>query len=817
MISRHQRPQADSRHSLRLKPVVSSLLAALALSGCATNQTGEPQSDRSPLMVYTSVGSNQPEEAKRFPADTETRHATRPRRLQPVQARPTFDDDKPQADTGAKPGARTTQLNFKEADLQGVVRALAQFTGRNFVVDQRVRGKLTLVSDTPVDADTAYSMLLAALRMQGFAVVEVDGVSRVVPEADAKLLGGPVATGGKAAAGGELVTRVFPLHYEKAADLLPVLRPLIPPNNTITAQAGNNALVITDYASNLDRIAKIIRRVDTPMALNTDVIPIEYGVALDVAALAQRLLQDDQGRNDQQFRILADARSNSVLVRASTPERLKLVRDLILRIDAPGAEAGNLHVVYLRNAQASHLAEVLRGALTGRSNTANSAAGAPLATTSQPSQQHATSAPSSAYSTRAPMQTSLQTATQAAGGMSQTPLAEPQQAVSFSASGATVQADPTTNTLIISAPDPLYRSLRQVIDELDQRRAQVLIESLIVEVNADNAAELGVQWMAGSNGLDSGHSSFFGGANLGGTGIGANTNARTTIDALGSGLSLGVVNGTVNVLGSQILNLSVLARALKQRGGVNVLSTPNLMTLDNEEASIIVGRTVPFVTGSYTTSGDGASNPFQTVQREDVGLTLRIRPQITEGGTVKLALYQEVSSIDPSSSLTSGSIITRKRALQTNVLVDNGQIIVLGGLLEDEIDDSDASVPLLGDIPVLGNLFKYRKRSHTKTNLMLFLRPHIVRTARESAGVTLDRYNYMRALQNGQPSADSWLLPASAPTTLPSARQDPRTGLIDLRGPVHGTGAPGVPPAPQPQAPAPRGTPAPAGSDGTKL
>lgn len=812
MISRHQRPQANPRPLLRLKPIVSGLLTALALSGCATNQGGEPQAGQSPLMVYTSVGSQSAEEAKRFPADTDTRHANRPRRLQPVQARPNFDDDKPQADAGAKPGAKTTQLNFKEADLQGVVRALAQFTGRNFVVDQRVRGKLTLVSDAPVDADTAYSMLLAALRMQGFAVVEVDGVSRVVPEADAKLLGGPVATGGKAASGGELVTRVFPLHYEKAADLLPVLRPLIPPNNTITAQAGNNALVITDYASNLDRIAKIIRRVDTPMALNTDVIPIEYGVALDVAALAQRLLQDDQGRNDQQFRILADARSNSVLVRASTPERLKLVRDLILRIDAPGSEAGNLHVVYLRNAQASHLAEVLRGALTGRDN--NKAGGgtnsASLATTS-PQQQLGTTAPASAYSSRASMQTSLQSATQAAGSMPQTPLAEPQQAVSFSASGATVQADPTTNTLIISAPDPLYRSLRQVIDELDQRRAQVLIESLIVEVNADNAAELGVQWMAGSNGLDSGHSSFFGGANLGGTGIGANTNARTTIDALGSGLSLGVVNGTVNVLGSQILNLSVLARALKQRGGVNVLSTPNLMTLDNEEASIIVGRTVPFVTGSYTTNADGASNPFQTVQREDVGLTLRIRPQITEGGTVKLALYQEVSSIDPSSSLTSGSIITRKRALQTNVLVDNGQIIVLGGLLEDEMDDSDASVPVLGDIPILGNLFKYRKRSHTKTNLMLFLRPHIVRTARDSAGVTLDRYNYMRALQTQRPSNESWLMPASAPTTLPSARQDPRTGLIDLRGAIHGSGTPA------PQAPAPRSTPAPAGSDGTKL
>ncbi|MBV6274020.1 type II secretion system secretin GspD [Alcaligenaceae bacterium CGII-47] len=751
------------------------LLLSLSLAGCATNDAPRPASP-SPLVVYTSVGSGQVEPAQDFSTPPEAKAPTRSRALPPIKARPSFTDEQAAPQTATQGSHAATQLNFNEAELHGVVRALAQFTGRNFVVDPRVRGQLTLVSGTPVDADTAYAMLLSALRMQGFAVVDVDGVSRVVPEADAKLLGGPVLSGNQPARGGELVTRVFPLQYENAADLVPVLRPLVAPNNTIAAQAGSNALVVTDYADNVQRIAQVIARIDTPMAINTDVIPIEYGVATDVAALARQLLQDSGGKRNQQVSILADTRSNTVLVRASTPERLRVVRDLVLRIDTPQSRTGNLHVVSLRNAQATLLAEVLRGLLTGQGGGAR-AAGLALPNGNL-DQGDSTTPPDSAFSTQM-------------GDMADAGLgASPQQPVAFSASGTTIQADPTTNTLIISAPDPVYRSLRNVIDQLDQRRAQVLIETLIVEVNADKAAEFGVQWMAGGNSLDSSGSAFFGGANLGGTGIGGNlANTRTTIDALGGGLSLGMVNGTVNVLGSQILNLSVLARAMQQQGGVNVLSTPNLMTLDNESASIIVGRTVPFVTGSYTTSGDGASNPFQTVQREDVGLTLRIQPQISEGGTVKLALYQEVSSIDPSSALASGSIVTRKRALQTNVLVDDGQIIVLGGLLEDVMDDSTVSVPLLGDIPFLGNLFKYQKRSHNKTNLMLFLRPHIVRNAQDGARLTLDRYNYMRAAQSGLPIDQSWLMPDDVMTDLPQIRPDPVSGLLEV-GDFRGSNAP---------------------------
>ncbi len=743
----------------------------------------------SQLIVQTSNGSLWEAQERQ---DTLPVHTPRPRSHAEARDRDasrsqrssrSSPDSSDKTDTTSASEDKLT-LNFVDADLQSVVRALAQFTGRNFVTDPRVKGQLTLVSESPVSPDTAYSMLLSALRMHGFAVISVNGVSRVVPEADAKLQGSPVSDGSHDAAGnsGELVTRVFNLRYENATNLVPVLRPMIAPNNVINAYAGNNSIVITDYADNMDRIADVIASIDTPDAISTDLIPIEYGVALDVAALARQLLD---GGNDpsQRLNIVADPRSNAVLVRAASPEKLDIARNLIERIDNPDSQAGNLHVVYLRNAQATRLAEVLRGALGGQggqsgsqsAGTMDGASALDRNTQASQSGQNGSgmNAMASALSTGGGQSQQMDEGLEQSG-------APGNQTLSFSAGGATVQADPTTNTLIISAPPPLYRSLREVIDQLDQRRAQVLVESLIVEVNAEDAAEFGVQWMAGGGGLNGGGSSFVGGANFGGSGI--NPSGATTIDALAQGLSLGIVKGTVNVLGHELVNLSVLARALERRSGANVLSTPNLMTLDNEEASIIVGRTVPFVTGQYTTTGDGASNPFQTIEREDVGLTLRIRPQISEGGTVKLGLYQEVSSIDSSLTTASTGLVTRKRALKTNVLVDDGQIIVLGGLLEDNINDTTSSVPLLGDIPVLGSLFRYESRTRTKTNLMIFLRPHIVRSATDSAGLTLDRYNYMRSAQDHMPRRSTWFSPDAAPASLPDIERNTNNGLLDLRG-----------------------------------
>ncbi len=685
-------------------------------------------------------------------------------------------------------------LNFVDTDIPAVLRALSLFTQRNFLVDPRVKGKLTLVSDRPVDSGQALAMLTGALRLQGFAIVDVDGVTRVVPEADAKLQGSAVvgdprpapagATGagrppapvpvaafakGRGGSSGEMLTRVFPLKYENAANLVPVLRPMVPPNNPINAYPGNNTLVVTDYADNLERIASVIARIDVPSSIDTDVVPVRSGIASDIAVLASQLLDTQSSDPTQRIAVVADPRSNSVLVRAGSPARTRLARDLIMKLDAQQTRAGNLHVVYMRNAQATRIAEVLGGLLAGQANSApgasrgaSGAGGAPAGARAQNTAANNTA--------QAGMGMSGGSGS-GKGGLSgeQERIARDDpgtQAVSYSAGGATIQADPATNSLIISAPEPLYRSLREVIDQLDQRRAQVLVESLIVEVSEEKAAEFGIQWMSGAGSISGGGTSFIGGTNLGGSGI--TGGGPTSIDALANGLSLGVVKGTVDVLGNEIINLGVLARAMQNTGEANILSTPNLLTLDNQSASILVGKTVPFVTGQYVTSGsNGSSNPFQTIEREDVGLKLNIRPQISEGGAVKLDIYQEVSSIDETRSSPTTGIVTNKRAIDTSVLIDDGQIIVLGGLLEDSVSLSSDAVPGLGSIPVLGALFRYDTRKRTKTNLMVFLRPYVVRDARRSASVTMDRYDYMRRAQAGAQPGKHWLLPDLQAPMLP--------------------------------------------------
>lgn len=719
----------------------------LTIQSSAQDQATQPQAVSNPSSTPAPRASSRPRSTRNL--NPQVTRVSPPAPLQQAE------DEEPLA------------LSFVDADLEQVVHTLARFTKRNFLIDPRVKGQLTLVSEVPVSPRDAYSMLLNALRLQGFAVVHSNGVSKVIPESEAKLHASAVSYTPLELSqlAGEIVTQVFTLQYEKANDLVNVLRPMISPNNPITAYANNNTLVITDYADNIARVADVIARIDTAHSLNTELITIEHGVALDVAALAKQLLDDDNQDPYARTQIVADPRTNAIIIRASSSTRLEMAKELIYKIDSPHAQPNNLHVVYLKNAQATQLAQVLKGALEGLN----------------PQSQHNSS--TSQETINQPAASSNQaTSNQGVSDLAQSVLStdNPAGTVSISAGGATIQADPSTNTLIISAPPPLYRSIREVIDLLDQRRAQVLVESLIVEVNADNATEFGIQWMAGANNLGQGGNGFIGGANLGGSGVSNSVQGATTLDALGKGLSLGVVKGTVNVLGTEIINLGVLARALETKGGANILSTPNLLTLDNEEASIIVGETVPFVTGQYTTSGDGASNPFQTIEREDVGLTLRIKPQISEGGTVKLALYQEVSSLNPNVSNGAAGLVTRKRALRTNVLVDDGQIIVLGGLLEDRAQDGVSSVPLLGDIPVLGNLFRYNTQRRAKTNLMIFLRPHIVRNSQDSRRLTLDRYNYMQSIQNQLPVIDNWFGPKDSGPALPEIKslQEP---AMDLR------------------------------------
>ncbi|QTF10801.1 type II secretion system secretin GspD [Brenneria izadpanahii] len=750
-------------------------MCGLALSGCTTTDPQTESLFRDGVYVPSSgrAASPQAQEAARPGGTAETasrRHVVRPvgqnRPGSPAvtSRRPLFAADE------------KVTLTFTNVEIESVIAAMSRFLGRHFLIDPRVKGQLTLVSEGEVPANTAYDMLVSALRMRGFTIVDVGDVSRVVPAADARIQGGAVNA---AAPGGGVATRTFRLAYEKAEALVGVLKPMIAPESSIAAYAANNTLVVTDYVDNLDRIARIIESIDTPTALDTDVVPVYNGIAVDIAGLTNELLQNNDSQRD--IAVLADPRSNSVIIRASSPARTALARDLIVELDNVQQDPGNLHVVYLRNAQASSLMKVLRGLLTGDSggsalgSDGNARAALGAGGMSGGTGSTGTSGgTSSSSSSSGASQNATAVSQRFATGSGAQDASGGEDSGAFSADGVTVQADPATNTLIISAPEPMYRSLRSVIDLLDQRRAQVLVETLIVEVLENDAAEFGIQWMRNGG-------RFIGGANLGGAGL--NTSATNTIDLLPQGLNLGIINGTVTLPGvGEIVNLEVLARALQSKGGANILSTPNILTLDNEPASIMVGKTVPFVSGQYVTSGGSSDNPFQTVEREDVGLKLNIRPQISEGGAVKLDIYQEVSSIDEQSSGAAG-IVTNKRALDTSVLLDDGQIMVLGGLLDDNVTIQSESVPILGSIPLLGALFRYDKRQSVKTNLMIFLRPYVIRNAEAGRGLTQDRYNFMRTLQSRvQPGGHPLLPDMSAPILPPAGVQAAGGGAaLDLR------------------------------------
>ncbi|WP_252959642.1 type II secretion system secretin GspD [Pseudomonas simiae] len=734
-------------------------LLVLALSACSNPSTA-------PLLVDSELG--QPLADTRRSGETVLDRQSEPAPKPPVQHRVTNSarGHAPAVVKARNPlGDQPVQLNFVDADIQAVVRALSRATGQQFLVDPRVKGNLTLVSEGQVPAHQAYDMLLAALRMQGFSVVDVGGVAQVVPEADAKLLGGPIYTAGSSG----MQTRTFRLQYENAVNLIPVLRPIVSPNNPINAYPGNNSIVITDYAENLARVAQIINGIDTPSAIDTDVVRVQNGIAVDIAAMVSELLETQGADQTQKINVIGDPRSNSIIIRSGSPERTELARNLIYKLDNAQSNPSNMHVVYLRNAQAGKLAQSLRGLLTGESDSgvSDDARGKLSAMGGNGKNTEGTSNAqnSSGTPTGSGVQSGYGQSTGSTTGTSGTPQ---DQDTSFSAGGVTIQADATTNTLLISAPDPLYRNLREVIDMLDQRRAQVVIESLIVEVGEDDATEFGVQWQAGNLGGKGG----FGGVNLGGSGVNSTPTSKTSIDVLPKGLNVGLVDGTVDIPGiGKVLDLKVLARALKSKGGTNVLSTPNLLTLDNEAASIFVGQTIPFVTGSYVTGGGGTSNnPFQTVQREEVGLKLNVRPQISEGGTVKLDIYQEVSTVDERASVTAGTV-TNKRAIDTSILLDDGQIMVLGGLLQDGYSQSNDAVPWLSDIPGLGALFRNEKRSVSKTNLMVFLRPYIIRDSGAGRSITLNRYEFMRRAQGGLQPEHSWAMPDVQAPQLPSVEK----------------------------------------------
>lgn len=639
---------------------------------------------------------------------------------------------KPSQTSSPKKEEANISLSFVNADIDSVVKAVAKATGQTILIDPKVKGSINLVTEQPLTKAKTMDALSTALRLQGFAIVEANGTWRVLTEADARLQGTTINTGKTKLEGDQIITQVFKLNYESANNLIPVLKPLISPNNSINAYPGNNTIVITDYASNIQRIAKLISSIDNPTTGEVQTIKIKHALAIDIAAILNKALDTSgTGVTDAALKtiVMADARSNTVLLRSSNDEKMRQAKLLISKLDAPGTNNGNIWVVPLKNAEAAKLAITLRAIVAADASLSQNMSGTQTAVSNiNPNPAPNTQANPSANS---PTSSLSSTSNPSTGGI--------------------IQADPTTNSLIITASEPLYRNLRNVIEQLDTRRAQIYVESLIVEISSDKASELGIQWQGLIN--SGGNNVGFAGTNFGSggnniVGLGTQVNgllnlgntSTTSTVAPSPGMNLGLIhkyNGTYG--------LSALARALQTETSTNILSTPNLLTLDNEEARIVIGKNVPFITGQYAQTGTTTTvSPFQTIERKDVGITLKVRPQISENGLVKLQIYQEASSV--SDSVNAAGIITNKRSIESNVLVDDGQIIALGGLMEDSDIAITEKVPLLGDIPGLGFLFRYETKKRAKTNLMVFLRPYVVRNGQQSDGIVANRYDYMRNL-----------------------------------------------------------------------
>ncbi|HKW38458.1 MAG TPA: type II secretion system secretin GspD, partial [Burkholderiales bacterium] len=625
------------------------------------------------------------------------------------------------------PRAGEVLLNFQQADLQAVVKAMSQMTGRNMLIDPRVRGQVTIVSARAMPIAAAYQVFLSALKAQGFTAVEGPGDSvRIVPVAEAKASAPVNEQAGPPRGGEQVVTQVMIGQHVAVAQLQVVLRPLMSPTSQLSVYEPANALIITDYADNVRRLLRIIEKVDLPTSTDVTVVPVQHASAVDLAEMVVRLSgtgvttpgavpgapPSQIAAGGDRFSVVADTRTNSILLRSDNPGRIEQLRTLISKLDVPARAMGSTRVIYLKHAEATKLVEVLRGML------AASPGGAP-------------GAPAAAQTAARP------------GGAS-------------GAAPSLIQADEATNSIIINASDTVYNNLRTVIEQLDIRRAQVYVEALIAEMNADRTDELGFQW-AGVTGV--GQTSVGGFANFpaANPSLAAAVTAPAAAAAQASGLTVAVLGKSITLPnGTTVQSLGALARALTANQLGNILSTPNLLTLDNYQAKIVVGQNVPFVTGSFTTTATvatpatGAVNPFQTIERKDVGLTLRIKPQISEGSTVRLELYQEVSDVATTTITGASDLITNKRSIETKVVVDDGATIVLGGLIQNTLNETTQGVPYLSAIPILGALFRFKSEERKRTNLMIFLRPVIIRAPEDAYRVTIDRYEYLRGYTRGE-------------------------------------------------------------------
>jgi len=616
----------------------------------------------------------------------------------------------------AQPGHEVTSdgrhtLNLKDADIQALIATVSEITGKNFIVGPNVQGKVTVVSAKPMRPDEIYDVFLSVLRVHGFAAVPSGSMIKIVPEAVAQQDGSTGTEAWRERSADELVTQIVPVKHVSAAELVPILRPLMPQGGQLIAHPGSNSLVVSDRASNVQRLVAIIQRIDTVSDAQVEVIPLTHANASEMARTLTLLADDKTAPPGEAQRVFADTRTNSILVSGAKVGRLKM-RALVAHLDTPMDNGGDTQVIYLRYASGKDLVPILQGVaatLTGI----------------------------------APPTTPKGGESGGPGGM---------------ALPATIQAHEETNSLVISAPPAIFRSLASVVRQLDVRRAQVLIEAVIAEVSDQTASEIGVQWQLPFQKSSDGSigDSVIGGTNFTGRSPGNNIyQAAQNPLGVGNGFNLGYINGTVRIGNQTIFQLGALVTALKGDGTSNILSTPSILTLDNQEAEIRVAQEVPFLTGQYTTgatsttsspTSTGITNPFQTIERKDVGLVLKVTPHINEGDAVRMDIHQEVSSIAPP---VTGAVdlVTNKREVTTSVLVADNSLLVLGGLIDNQVKDNVQKVPLLGDIPLLGNLFRYRTNETTKSDLMVFMHPRILRDTASESSVSNEKYNYLRTEQ----------------------------------------------------------------------
>lgn len=636
--------------------------------------------------------------------------------------------------------AETSTLNFKGADIKAVISTIAEVTGKNFIVDPRVKGKVTLISNRAMDKGEVYQVFLSILEVHGYTAIPSGEAIKIVPDADAKHSAMPFASKRKPGIGDDAVTRVIQIEHVTAAQLVPILRPLVPPQGHLAAYPQSNVLIISDRAANIARLVKIIKRIDQPSSGEIEIVQLENAAATDLVRVLTSLQQQasKKGSKTSKPLLVADERTNSILIGGDRSARLQL-RAIISHLDTPSEIVGDTHVIYLRYAKAKDLVPVLTGV----------------------------------HDTK-----------QKRG-------VKGKVAVSVANQPFNIQADESTNALVITAAPAVFRSLESVIRRLDIRRAQVLVEAIIAEVSSDRAAELGVEWLFDGSGGDNP----VGAINFGTiTGVAAGAAAGGALGAassIGPGATLGFGR-----FGSNSFNFAGLVRALESTGTTNVLSTPNLVTMDNEEAEIFVGEELSIPTGSFTSTGSTTStvNPFTTFERKQLGIRLKVKPSINEGDSIRLDIEQSVDGISAGAA-GEGNIVTSERSIKTTVVVDDGKVLVLGGLIKDDLLETTSKVPLLGDLPLLGVLFRSKTVRKIKTNLMVFLRPTILRTKNDSLDLTRSKYNFIRNKQQALNELGVNLLSGENHPLLPEP-----TEFLELPSPFDGD-KPLPPPAEMPTGP----------------